>query len=875
MELVSDPSLRDKIAHFQLMKRLTEDSDSDDGDGLAARQQQDRQRCMRFFLPSPGQSRSASVVPPRGSTSTATGCPVGAESAAAGGDRRHRPRLREDDAKTTTTTTPIIKATQPHLMRLRARARETPAADETVIPDTRRVNKMTQQRPLRTPLSFAFPLPKQVDSCTASARTMNMDVDVDMDSPSLGARNKGRKRKRKSESVKVRPDGEQIFKGLRFYYIPNDDVAPVRRLRIGKAREFGALWTREPVMATHVIVDKDISYGDVEKIIGDGGGTGVGAGAGTKIVVNEEYPVDCIRFRSLLDHRQKKYWVPGQTVEKEPVEKEGVPGQDRVAAAVAEQSADCLNEATDFLELKVKPPRQHRGRRVTRNSGHVPALGTASGSHESSSEGGPVGKANETEVAPSVGPQRTTRLDVGGGSLDTERENAVGKKGSKQQGGNDELSQYITMMQEFKGLPLDNDEEDEPRSAAAAAAGQSDAQSDDEEEARSGSEDLEQHISKSIKNYHGDSAHARTRKKAPRMEEQFACHRAGAQNADANNPNSRTIEVLQRMADYYNRINDHWRTTGYRKAISTLKRHNVKITSEQQALQLPHIGARIAQKIEEIATTNELRRLKYAEQQDESTNGALQLFLQIYGVGTKQAQQWLSRGYRTLDDLRAKAKLNPSQQIGIDHLDDLNSRIPRHEVEALGACVRRAAAKVDPSLEIIIGGSYRRGSPTSGDIDCIVTQPDSTSTEQLQPSFTQLLDVLTAEGFLTARLAHHHHSSPGSSSTSGSKFHGCCVLPPSAEAHTKGMNPSPWRRIDFLLVPASERGAALIYFTGNDIFNRSMRLLARRKGMRLNQRGLFGRGGGGEAGELVEGRCERRIFEVLGVQWREPRERWC
>lgn len=28
-------------------------------------------------------------------------------------------------------------------------------------------------------------------------------------------------------------------------------------------------------------------------------------------------------------------------------------------------------------------------------------------------------------------------------------------------------------------------------------------------------------------------------------------------------------------------------------------------------------------------------------------------------------------------------------------------------------------------------------------------------------------------------------------------------------------------------------------------------------------------------GELVEGREERRIFEVFGVRWREFYERWC
>jgi DNA polymerase IV len=76
-------------------------------------------------------------------------------------------------------------------------------------------------------------------------------------------------------------------------------------------------------------------------------------------------------------------------------------------------------------------------------------------------------------------------------------------------------------------------------------------------------------------------------------------------------------------------------------------------------------------------------------------------------------------------------------------------------------------------------------------------------------------------------------------------------------------------------------GAALIYFTGNDIFNRSIRLLASKKGMRLNQRGLYRDVMRGPSrvkvteGQLVEGRDEKKIFEILGVRWREPHERWC
>jgi DNA polymerase IV len=84
-----------------------------------------------------------------------------------------------------------------------------------------------------------------------------------------------------------------------------------------------------------------------------------------------------------------------------------------------------------------------------------------------------------------------------------------------------------------------------------------------------------------------------------------------------------------------------------------------------------------------------------------------------------------------------------------------------------------------------------------------------------------------------------------------------------------------------LVVPEEELGAALIYFTGDDIFNRSMRLLSSRKGMRLNQRGLYKdvmRGPGRvklNEGTLVEGADERKIFEILKVPYRPPEQRIC
>ena len=331
------------------------------------------------------------------------------------------------------------------------------------------------------------------------------------------------------------------------------------------------------------------------------------------------------------------------------------------------------------------------------------------------------------------------------------------------------------------------------------------------------------------------------------------------------NPNALTIEVLQKMADYYNRTRDTWRVLAYRKAIASLRKQTKKITTKAEALALPFVGIRLADKIEEIVLTNRLRRLDNATI-DDPADSVLQLFLGIYGVGITQAQKWISLGHRTLESLTASVALTPNQKIGIDHYEDFATRVPRAEVEAHAKFLRSHLAAVSPDLELTVGGSYRRGSPDCGDIDFLITSP----TLPLTALRTLLLESLVPRLFVVRYL---RVTLAACDPVTGTKWHGAACLP-SAKTQT-------WRRVDFLLVPWEQMGAALIYWTGNDIFNRSMRLLASKKGMRLNQRGLFKdvmRGPGRvkiTEGELVEGKSEKKIFDHLRVPWRPPEHRIC
>ncbi|KAF4962674.1 hypothetical protein FSARC_9235 [Fusarium sarcochroum] len=805
-------SLQEKTAFFDQLKPLYSDDEFD------KIEQKERRRCRKFFAAKPTPKSQAkepvvldltndesqkSRVTPRRVASVPT--PTAAEG----------PKIIKG--------TPMTVTGQKSRLRTLLNQRSAGAilVDDTPIPDSTRA---TQRRPPRSGSTPLFP----------SGRILGQ-VTGDSPSPSIAMK----KRKREA-SFKLRPENEQIFKELTFYYVPDDDIAPARRLRITKAREFGATWVRSPRFATHIVVEKHIQFKDLEGVLKN-----TNKNLPPKIV-NEEYPIDCIQFKALLQYNQKKYQLAGQPMVSEEDNPPNMPSS-------SEES---------FGSLQLKPPHNKPKR-----WDHVPLLGTPDRSEESPHQS----QVTETPIPTDSQPiildlegTASSQVDDDPAAVPQENYTTVcqetdnTRKFPKEDNYKDELSEYIKIMSKYKDLPLDEDDDD-----AHTVTDMGDIES--EEQSHSGSEDERAKKRQSKKR-------TRSGRKDMTFEDRFSCNSAGAKDAKAGNPNTRTIEVLQLMADYYNRINDHWRTTAYRRVISTLKRQDTKVTTAEEAQRLPSVGSRLAQKIEEIVTTDRLQRLEYA--QKEPMDEALQLFLGIYGVGNSQAGQWLAQGFRTLDDLKTKAKLTPNQLVGIEHYDDLNTRIPRREVEALGAVVKRSAQRVDPQVELIIGGSYRRGAETSGDIDFIITKSNTESSTELRPFLDSLVQRLEAEGFLVARLASSR------SVIDGSKWHGCCVLPEISGVNDENYRPV-WRRIDFLLVPESEMGAALIYFTGNDIFNRSMRLLASKKGMRLNQRGLYRdvmrrpQRVKITEGELVEGRDERRIFDILNVKWREPHERWC
>ena len=338
-----------------------------------------------------------------------------------------------------------------------------------------------------------------------------------------------------------------------------------------------------------------------------------------------------------------------------------------------------------------------------------------------------------------------------------------------------------------------------------------------------------------------------------KLSKNLVCAQASTSNQQ--NHNQFITEKLQILATSYANSKDQWRALGYKKAIASVKNYHKKLETWEECSSLPFVGERLAKKIWEIVETGHLRRLDHVDPNQEAIN----LFVGVWGAGPTTAEAWVSQGLKTLEDLKNHGKLTRQQEIGLKYYDEFLERMPREEAGQIEEVVKNAASEINPGLEAFACGSYRRGKRTCGDVDVIVSHPDGKSHEGVM---TKLLDSLKSSGFLTDDLTFAENGEHR-------KYLGVCKLPGENTKH---------RRLDIIVVPYNEWACSLLYFTGSDYFNRSMRLLAKNNGMSLSEHslntGVVRKGGE----KIFEGTplpvfSEKDVFDYLGLEYREPHER--
>lgn len=294
---------------------------------------------------------------------------------------------------------------------------------------------------------------------------------------------------------------------------------------------------------------------------------------------------------------------------------------------------------------------------------------------------------------------------------------------------------------------------------------------------------------------------------------------------------------------------EKFRAIAFSKAIKAIEKLPA-VKSIADLTDVPGVGSGVKDRVAEILETGQLQEAETAK--EDYSLEAYNILQEVQGIGPVKARDLITKhGIKTIDALRSAAAATPdllthAQTVGLRFLDDLKKRIPRAEMEKHEAYVRKMLPK---EFEMVVVGSYRRGLPTSGDFDVMITS--RSLTELVAAShFQQFIDLLVDEGYIRGEFARGEH-----------KFMGVCRLP-RHQTH---------RHVDLLLCKPEEYWYTILYFTGSDVFNVSMRRHALSKGYSLSEHGLKRVRDGVPVPPAMN--SEKDIFDFLGLEYVEPTSR--
>lgn len=249
---------------------------------------------------------------------------------------------------------------------------------------------------------------------------------------------------------------------------------------------------------------------------------------------------------------------------------------------------------------------------------------------------------------------------------------------------------------------------------------------------------------------------------------------------------------------------------------------------------LPGIGADLAGKIIEIVRTGSLGQLR--ELQRTTAPGALEL-LRVSGIGPKRARLLAERlGVRSIRDLARAARAHRIRNLpgfGARSEAKILAEATRREIAAprmLRAMAAPLADSLVSRLEAVPGvrrvgvaGSFRRGRETVGDLDLLVTADDRPSVLRAFGGAPDVEQVL-ARG------------------------------PTRMSVRLRG-----GLQADLRILDDDAWGAGLYYFTGSKAHNIAVRAMARERGLKINEYGVW------RGTRRVAGRTEAEVAATVGL----------
>ena len=227
---------------------------------------------------------------------------------------------------------------------------------------------------------------------------------------------------------------------------------------------------------------------------------------------------------------------------------------------------------------------------------------------------------------------------------------------------------------------------------------------------------------------------------------------------------------------------------------------------------------------------------------------AFSIFSTVYGLGNKSIESLISRGARTIDDLKYnpefRKSLTNSSKTYLRYYDDLQERIPRDEVALHYETIAGILNFGGDFFKVDIVGSYRRGAESCGDVDVLFT---TTSANQYDPNIDY---IRFAAGMLHSRKYLLEVLKGGTR-----------VLNAISRLKTPGDMKA--RRVDLFFSPPDLYSFALLAKTGDVHFNKSLRSRVREKypECTLSELGFSN----GVGGDLSQYQTEESILRFIGI----------
>lgn len=316
------------------------------------------------------------------------------------------------------------------------------------------------------------------------------------------------------------------------------------------------------------------------------------------------------------------------------------------------------------------------------------------------------------------------------------------------------------------------------------------------------------------------------------------------------NINRELAKIFENMAHIYEFLDDRFRSIAYQRAAQIIEDLPQDIRNYIQSGEIHHlrgIGSGIEEKIIEYIKTGKIS--KYEELKKSIPPDFLEL-MEVPGLGPKT----LKRLYQELgidtkeklvqalkDGRIAKLKGFGEKKVqnilkGLELYEKSQKRLLLWEALNLGRDIVEKIRVLPQVKQIELAGSLRRRKETIGDIDILVACEEK-DRQKIIDHFTALdmVKEVIAKGDTKASVIIFEKD----------------------------------RQVDLRVLNIDEWGSGLQYFTGSKEHNVHLRDIAKSKGLKVSEYGVFD----AKTGEKIAGKTEEEVYRAVGMQWIPPEMR--